>query len=259
MKYFFKDKKEEYFNPINRKNELYGFAVETVGLHVYTHWLDGNFPQTLSDDCFIDLEKYTVQFIDLVFLCVLQDQSGLYLGPNFCLTNIPFVWYYKPDKYDETKNKLFQPNHYHDLYLSLTFTNNTKSIEDFYKLNKYIKFDLCSKYKFSELFRTLDQIEPITHILKLYKKNKYKGNVIVRKHLSLCLWKNYFKLDIFKGTIGHDYFSNHLSFDYTNEYEHSSFTHENILICSTDEISLVFEHKKILRSQLKCYEKIAKK
>ena len=253
MKYFFKDENDQYFNPLNGVNELYGFSVETIGVQVYTHWLDGRFPQTLSDDCFIDLDKYTVQFVNVVFLCILQDDSGLYLDQNFCMTKTPFVWHYKPDKDNELNNKLFAPNYYHELYLSLSLTCKTKSIEDFYKLNKYINFnDICKythKFSFVELFILMDKIHPITHILKMGMKTK-DGNAIVKKEGPFTLWKRHFKLDIFEGSSGHDYFSNHFNFD-NDDYVYSSFSHNDILICATDDVFLAYTHKKIPRNKLK--------
>jgi hypothetical protein len=244
----------KYFNPLNEQNELYGFDLQTIDVYQYTHWLDGRLPQTLDNDCFIDFEKYTVQFIKVIFLCVLKDDSGLYLGLNFKLYQTPYLWYYLLDKRHEHNDKLYIPNHFHPYYFSLSFTNQTKQALDFYKINGYVRYNPSNKLiDFLEFFRLIDKIHPVTHLLKNFKKDEYDCNTIVQKQGNINLWLDSINLIEFQAKPGSDYFSIDYNYEPTTSYDYLQ--GKMILLCSTDDIYLEYSHKKILRKHLKSQDK----
>jgi hypothetical protein len=248
MKYFFKDENDQYFNPLNGENELYGFDLETIEIKQYTHWLDDKLPQVKENDMVasFDLSKWTIQFLDVIFLCILKADNGLYLSLNYQLSSIPFIWNFRPCK--QTKNKLFIANHFHPHYSLLSFTNQANNLEDDYKLNKYVKYHPgLTKRKFQDVFYSLDKIHTITHLFKLTNKTPFNNIIQKEGKLNLCDEN----IDLDKHNDVQDFFS--FECNYENQYYDSCFAY-GMLICGTNEIYLELDHKRIPRNKLKGFK-----
>lgn len=193
MKYFFQNiiknnflettQNYTYFNPVNNKNELYGFSMEIIDILKYSSWTNG-VPKVLENTDpnkvgFIDLENYTIQNLTAIFLCVLKNDKGLYLSisnlkPNvylqlYELSSKPFIWYYRPNKIigDNSIIKLGQlyipyVNHY--FFYNLTLSNIPNNKLDFYRLNNYCIYSSSKNYLIP--YNDLDKIHSISHIYK---------------------------------------------------------------------------------------------
>ena len=95
----------------------------------------------------------------------------------------------------------------------------------------------------------LDAIHPITHVLKNFKKYENCDNTIVQKEGTINLWLDQTEIIEYQAKPGSDYFS--IDYNYEPETSNDNLPGKMMLLCSTDKIALVHNHKKILRHQLK--------